>query len=84
LVGRVQLDHHLAVRSDIERVDRRLDDVLGQSNAGVGLQSPFDRTLRLRDVRRADRCGCHCPGRSHAGLLEKLTLVDLAGFVHLT
>ena len=57
LVGGVELDHHLAVGGDIERVDRRLDHVLGQRGAGIGLQPPPDRALRPRDVGRADRAG---------------------------
>jgi hypothetical protein len=43
LVGRVKLDHHLAVRRLVEHVDRVLDDVIGERRPGIGLEPPLDR-----------------------------------------
>lgn len=57
LVGRVKFDHHFAIGSLVERVNRGLDDVLGKGRACIGLQPPFDRAL-CPDVRR---CKCACP-----------------------
>ena len=77
LVGGVELDHHLAVRRLVERVDRRLDHVLGQSHAGIGLEPPPDRALRLRDVGRADRRGRHRGSGRGPCFLQEVALADL-------
>src|SRR5690606_40662276 len=54
LVGVVELDFHGAVGGLVEGLDGRLDHVLAQRRAGIGLQAPGDLLRLLRvDVRRA-------------------------------
>ena len=52
LIGEVEIDLHLAVRHLVERVDGRLDHVLGERGTRVGLKPPLDLRLRLRMNRR--------------------------------
>ena len=74
LVGEVELDLHLAVRRLVEGLDRGLDHEGAERRAGVGLQPPLDRRLRL-DVGRGQRRGADRPGAGEAGPLQECASV---------
>ncbi len=81
LVGSIKFDHHVAIGSLVEGVDRRLDDVLCKCRTRIGLEPPFDRAL-CPDIRR---CKCTCTQRANGrqpGFLEKIAFVKLAILTH--
>ena len=55
LIGKEQLDLHPLARDLVEHVDRRLDHVLSERGAGIGLHPP--RNLGLRNRRSRERAG---------------------------
>ncbi|MNT57557.1 hypothetical protein D3C72_1949300 [compost metagenome] len=75
LVGGVELDDHFAIGGGVEPVDGVLHHMLGQGRAGIGLQPPADRRLRL-DIGRGQGRGAHGASGGQARPLQKATLVE--------
>ena len=81
LVGSIKFDHHLAIGSLVEGVDRRLDDVLCKCRTCISLEPPFDWALRPHIW----RCKRACTQRANGcqpGFLEKIAFVKLAILTH--
>ena len=76
LIGRIELDDHFALGGLVERLNLGLDDLFGESGAGVSLHAPLDGGLVglcRGGIRNDAGCRGHGHGGSDAHILQKIT-----------